>query len=156
MKLCRTGICGPMDPRKFSNHQTWNRILNTKLSTRRSLNPWYLKVSSFWKQLSLPNATSLSLFLSLNVFFSIYKTSAKTVLRSTHEPYQWSTSQSAELAALMVSRSLDLVIAYRVLFFSVSDVYFNDYCNGSFKKWLNTRNNLCSHHMIIVDKTDGF
>ena len=85
-------------------------------------------------ELSLPNATSLSLFLSLNVFFSIYKTSAKTVLRSTHEPYQWSTSQSAELAALMVSRSLDLVIAYRVLFFSVSDVYFNDYCNGSFKK----------------------
>lgn len=66
--------------------QTWNRIENTIRSAIRSLNPWYLTVSSFWNQLSLPNATSLSLFLSLNVFFSMYKTSAKTVLRSTHEP----------------------------------------------------------------------
>ena len=44
-------------------------------------------VASFSTRLSVPNANT-SLSLGGLIFFSIYKTSPKTALRSTHEPYQ--------------------------------------------------------------------
>ena len=78
-------------------------------------------------QFSIPNATSFSLFLSPNVFFSIYKTSAKTALNSPHIAFQ----RSGYWFRLNLSRILrwKLILPVTVsgaldLIFSLSRVFF--------------------------------
>ena len=99
-------------------------------------------VASFSTRLSVPNANR---WLSLGglIFFSIYKTSAKTALRSTHEPYQWSRSHwfwssSPTVGLLMVSRSLDLVIS--CFYSSVSLMCILMTTVSPHLKWFNNRN----------------